>query len=348
MGSTHKHNDKEHRFATENLSAYLDSELSERDLQRVRKHLGVCIECQQELAALKSTVAFVRRAPMHACPRSFTLPTTLRTIPRSAQRWNTAYSFARGGMLAVTAMFLLTVGLNVMFRTGAVRLPGWQTTTTAPDYAGRSAEASPTEPVAVVVTVVAEKEVEAEAAVEHALTSPGPSEAEAMKGLDGPAPQSSPVPEPESTVAAPVQQAPSALGTQPTVVFGSGSPVAESEGVASTSREGTPATEALDVQVEDSASDSAKAVPTEAPMNLSAPSPEAPGPTAAPMARGLPSAEAIAPAEKSAPASEPAPTTDARGLVVWQVARMLTGILFGLLLILAAVLVWTGYKRNAH
>lgn len=55
------------------LSAYLDEEVSPAERARVESHLAACASCQQELAALRKTVALLRQLPPVPLPRTFYL-----------------------------------------------------------------------------------------------------------------------------------------------------------------------------------------------------------------------------------------------------------------------------------
>ncbi len=61
-------------LTTEQLSALLDGEVSAEERTQWEAHLKTCQRCQQELAALRQTVALLRALPQPALPRSFELP----------------------------------------------------------------------------------------------------------------------------------------------------------------------------------------------------------------------------------------------------------------------------------
>jgi hypothetical protein len=58
----------------EQLSAYLDRQLSPQELSLCDAHLHTCQQCQQTLAELRGTVALLHALPQPTLPRSFTLP----------------------------------------------------------------------------------------------------------------------------------------------------------------------------------------------------------------------------------------------------------------------------------
>jgi hypothetical protein len=57
------------RQCGENLTAYLDGELSRTDLEQVRNHLGACIACADELRWLQESAAFIQSHVQELNPR---------------------------------------------------------------------------------------------------------------------------------------------------------------------------------------------------------------------------------------------------------------------------------------
>src|SRR5258708_34162490 len=106
----------------EQLSAFLDGELSEGERIALERHLQGCAACQRSLAELRQVRALLRTLPVPALPRSFTLPDsgavpeTPRPPPRrpaaSAPRPRPAGAAQREGTLAPP------VGLTGPLRTG--------------------------------------------------------------------------------------------------------------------------------------------------------------------------------------------------------------------------------------
>lgn len=61
-------------LTTEQLSASLDGQLSEREARLVEAHLADCSACQRELAELRQTVALLQAIPAAIPRRSFRVP----------------------------------------------------------------------------------------------------------------------------------------------------------------------------------------------------------------------------------------------------------------------------------
>ncbi len=55
------------------LSAYIDYELSDTERERVREHLRRCPVCENELATLKAAKQLLNELPLHPVPRTFIL-----------------------------------------------------------------------------------------------------------------------------------------------------------------------------------------------------------------------------------------------------------------------------------
>src|SRR5260370_36626675 len=58
----------------EQLSAFLDGELSESERVALELHLAGCAACQRALGELRQVRALLRALPVPVLPRSFTLP----------------------------------------------------------------------------------------------------------------------------------------------------------------------------------------------------------------------------------------------------------------------------------
>jgi len=104
----------------EQLSAYLDGELSLAEREALERHLPTCARCQQALAELRVVRRLLHAMPAPALPRSFTLPPAGGPVPvplreRAAQRRSTpptpnvAARIARqvGGLAAAVGLALL-------------------------------------------------------------------------------------------------------------------------------------------------------------------------------------------------------------------------------------------------
>ncbi|HKH87870.1 MAG TPA: zf-HC2 domain-containing protein [Acidimicrobiales bacterium] len=55
--------ERDHRWAPENMSDYLDGELAASLRGRIERHLGECQECRRLLAGLRAVVDGLRRLP---------------------------------------------------------------------------------------------------------------------------------------------------------------------------------------------------------------------------------------------------------------------------------------------
>ena len=64
---------KKHGHDRANLSAYVDSQLSDRQTWLLERHLDSCDACRLELAGLRTVAAAVKNLPQAHTPRAFTL-----------------------------------------------------------------------------------------------------------------------------------------------------------------------------------------------------------------------------------------------------------------------------------
>jgi anti-sigma factor RsiW len=53
--------ERDHRWAPERMSGYLDGELGTRALARMERHLGECQDCRRLLAGLRAVVGGLHR-----------------------------------------------------------------------------------------------------------------------------------------------------------------------------------------------------------------------------------------------------------------------------------------------
>jgi Putative zinc-finger len=67
-------------LTTEQLSAFLDKQLSPQEQAVFDAHMSTCQECQGKLADLRLTIALVRALPQEEVPRSFVLPSRLMPV----------------------------------------------------------------------------------------------------------------------------------------------------------------------------------------------------------------------------------------------------------------------------
>lgn len=106
----------------EQLSAYLDGELTPPERDALARHISACPECTAELARLRGVRALLGALPTPAVPRSFALPATTpgpnaspppppsptgpRTAAPARPAWYRASQWA-GGIAASIGLFLL-------------------------------------------------------------------------------------------------------------------------------------------------------------------------------------------------------------------------------------------------
>jgi putative zinc finger protein len=106
----------------EDLSSYLDQELTGTARQQLEAHLQTCETCRRRLAALRQTVSAVQALPTEAPPRVFTIPPQ-----RQQRRVPAAWAWAGGALAAACLLVVVTT-------IGLANLPhgGGMATTNAP------------------------------------------------------------------------------------------------------------------------------------------------------------------------------------------------------------------------
>jgi anti-sigma factor RsiW len=121
-GTHHQHSDWDQQL--EQLSAYLDNEVDERERAALEQHLPTCEECRRALEELGQSRALLRALPAPALPRSFLLPETgavPEPLSRSGRSSAAAHSSSDqrsvtrraralqwiGGLVAALGLFLL-------------------------------------------------------------------------------------------------------------------------------------------------------------------------------------------------------------------------------------------------
>lgn len=72
---------QQEHLTTEQLSAFLDKQLTPQEQAFFDAHLQSCQRCQYVLAELRGTVALLRAMPEPPVPRSFTLPASIAQTP---------------------------------------------------------------------------------------------------------------------------------------------------------------------------------------------------------------------------------------------------------------------------
>lgn len=98
----------------EELSAYVDQELTGTARQELEAHLETCETCRRRLDALRQTVSAVKALPMEAPPRAFTVP------PMRQQRsTGPGWAWAGGALAAACLVVVVTVALTHIPQRGA-------------------------------------------------------------------------------------------------------------------------------------------------------------------------------------------------------------------------------------
>lgn len=71
---------QQEHLTNEQLSAYLDRQITSQEQASFDAHLASCAQCRDALAELRATVLLLRAMPRPEAPRSFTLPTSVSSV----------------------------------------------------------------------------------------------------------------------------------------------------------------------------------------------------------------------------------------------------------------------------
>ena len=124
---------------TEQLSAFLDKQLTPQEQAFFDAHLQSCQRCQGVLGELRRTVALLHAMPQPQLPRSFTLPAGIphipATRPQPQQRRVLPYRLQRAmravsTLAAVIAVIFILSGLNFHLNAGESASTGSRVNTT--------------------------------------------------------------------------------------------------------------------------------------------------------------------------------------------------------------------------
>src|SRR6478736_775698 len=115
MGGRRHPNDWERQ--REQLSAYIDGELSAAERAELERHIPGCLECQEALGELRRVHDLLAALPMPKAPRSFALPLDTRLDARPPARptpQQTTTRRSRAGLVQWAGALAATIGLFLL------------------------------------------------------------------------------------------------------------------------------------------------------------------------------------------------------------------------------------------
>lgn len=152
----------EHQRLREQLSAYLDGELSAQEQHAVQCHLATCAECRWNLETLKLTVQWTRDLPSVPIPRVFTIPA--QPVRARRQSWSVPLLQGATALVALLLVFAF-VGDFALTGLAPARAPE-----SVVLMERQAVDVLATQPVEAEVTVLVEMEVAAQPAEPEAET----------------------------------------------------------------------------------------------------------------------------------------------------------------------------------
>jgi hypothetical protein len=123
-GGRHPHDWERQR---EQLSAYIDGELSAAERAELERHIPGCPECQEALGELRRVHDLLAALPMPKAPRSFALPLDTRLPARPGQPAvrQAATRRSRAGLIQWAGAIAATIGLFLLLGSVATGLLGF-------------------------------------------------------------------------------------------------------------------------------------------------------------------------------------------------------------------------------
>src|SRR5215471_825181 len=122
MGGGRHPNDWERQ--REQLSAYIDGELSAAERAELERHIPGCPECQEALGELRRVHDLLAALPMPKAPRSFALPLDSH-LPAQPVAQQTAARRSRAGLIQWAGAIAATIGLFLLLGSVATGLLGF-------------------------------------------------------------------------------------------------------------------------------------------------------------------------------------------------------------------------------
>lgn len=113
----------EHEACQDNLSAFLDGQLSARQHSRVDRHLQGCNACREELESLRQTVSLLRSVPALRPPRSFFIGAGEVAKQRQGHRRRLSYVYLQAATAIASVLLVLVVSGDAILRLQPVQ-PG--------------------------------------------------------------------------------------------------------------------------------------------------------------------------------------------------------------------------------
>ena len=70
------------------ISSYVDSALTDTDMEKIKFHISLCDVCAQEIDEIRAVVGVLRAMPTVPAPRSFAIPVPTRSwVPEPSRPW---------------------------------------------------------------------------------------------------------------------------------------------------------------------------------------------------------------------------------------------------------------------
>ena len=139
-----------HQRIKDNLSAYIDGELSSRQAAQIERHIEECGECRRQLDSLRQTVHLLKQIPALPVPRSFLLPASATEGRREFKARTRVYHALQGATaLAALLLAFVVAGDFLLLRdlsTAPIVMTAPSPMAAAPEMAVEAIQETPGEP----------------------------------------------------------------------------------------------------------------------------------------------------------------------------------------------------------
>ena len=108
----------DHQYVEERLSAFMDGQLSAKEVQAVRRHLASCPACRWQLNTLQQTVQWTGELPTIPVPHVFTIPASAqeKRSPRILAPRRSFVPLLQGATALIAVLLVFVVVGDVLFR----------------------------------------------------------------------------------------------------------------------------------------------------------------------------------------------------------------------------------------
>lgn len=193
-----RHGDLERpvHLSEDELSAYINGEVTGQPLQRFEMHLDGCVECRERLNGTRTVVSLLHQAATPALPRSFKLdPGMVLPVAVPSESWVARAQPVMRRLTAIAAALLLVLVMADALANhssgGAVKSTARDVTTSSQGASGAMAQSASTSSAANVAGAAVARATSAAALTAPSTSTPAQAPAQSFAGASSTAEQNS-------------------------------------------------------------------------------------------------------------------------------------------------------------